>query len=102
MLSPEPLLIGIALHVATVAVGFRFVRRLQRENIAAHADAGHPDAKQIVWSKWPPIRYVHFLLSRRYRAFLPHSKLRREADLLFVLYCAQLICIVWFAVTAFR
>ena len=102
MLPTEPLLIGIPLHVATVVVGFRFVRRLQEENIAAHGDASHPDAKQIVWSKWPPIRYVHFLLSRRYTAFLPHSKLRREADLLFVLYWAQLICIVWFAVTMFR
>ena len=97
MSIPEPLIVGIVIHLATIFVGPGFVKRLANENLAAYAEAGKPTAAQIIWSKWPPSKYIYFLISRRFAWFLRGTSLRRDGELLFLLYCAQIICIVWFA-----
>lgn len=94
---PEPLIIGILIHVASTIVGSGFVKRLAIENLAAYAEAGSPTVTQVVWSKWPPMRYIYFIVSRRFAVWLLGTNLRKEGEILFVLYVAQVICVVWFA-----
>lgn len=101
MSVPEPLIIGILVHLATIFVGSGFVRRLAIENLAAYAEAGSPTVAQVVWSKWPPMRYVYFILSRRFAALLHGTNLRRDGEVLFALYSLQMICMLWFALILF-
>lgn len=97
MSIPEPLVIGILVHVASIMVGSGFVKRLEIENLAAYAEAGSPTAAQVVWSKWPPMRYLYFIISRRFAACLSGTNLRRDGEVMFALYSLQAICVVWFA-----
>lgn len=100
MSFPEPLIVGVVIHIATVIVGVKFVNQLKAGHGAAYVAAGSPEPSQVVWNKLPPRRYICFLLSRKFASCLGDSKLRWEGELLFVLYCAQLLCMFWFAVGA--
>lgn len=93
---PEPLVIGILIHIATLLIGSGFVRRLANESVAGYEAAGSPTTAQIVWSKWPPSDYLYFIMSRRFVDFLSGYSLRRDGEILFALYSAQGICIAWF------